>query len=606
MSLAPVTAAIGRLRRRERQLAAAWGAARWLALVLTVLTVACLIDWWVDRRRDMPGWLRAGLLATQAGIAGVAAWAWLIRPIVRRRPDAEVALFVESRRPELGHCLISAVQLNQPTADVAHMSSELIARVTAEASAAAGRIDFPELADHRRLRWAWRLAAAVMLAAAVAVAAAPATVAALVRRQFLADVAVPRRVTLADRTPAVQPAAEPVTLRFAVAGPGPYSGDVRLVPDDGPAERIAVTTEPVNGLLTLTLPAPASDFAFEAWLGDGRLAAPGRVTLVPRPAVDEIAARLILPAFVGRRPDGSPFDTPLPRGDVAGIVGCSARVVARASKPVARAVLEMLSAGDALSAEPPRVTRALPMELDARRTSAAATFDLRAGEVGYRIVVVDEHEFRNLDAPRRDVRLVAEDSPTVALLPEQFRPDGLGGAGEEFEVEGVPVPLGGAVRIGYTATHPYGLGRAYLVYRVVAGTPLAPTDGSAADQLPRPDGERWRRLPLAEGPPTGARNEQVQFHAAESTDASRPGRTEGGGRFDFQTRGLDGVKIGDTIEYFVEVTNRNPNQPLAGRSETRAKKVVTVAELMSWIDATLRQEDRIRRLTERQRGVFDR
>lgn len=213
---------------------------------------------------------------------------------------------------------------------------------------------------------------------------------------------------------------------------------------------------------------------------------------------------------------------------------------------------------------------------------------------------------------------MAEDLPAVALLPEQFRPEVSSGIGEEFEVEGVPVPLGGAVRIAYSASHPYGLGRAFLVYRVVAGSPLAPADGSAADPAPRPGGERWQRLALAEAPSAGRfdprrgafadsrPNDSVQFHSAESDDPSRPGRREGGGRFDFQTRGLPGVRPGDTLEFYVEVTNRNPDQPLAGRSETRAKKVVTVAELMSWIDATLRQEDRIRRLTERQRGVFDR
>jgi hypothetical protein len=86
---------------------------------------------------------------------------------------------------------------------------------------------------------------------------------------------------------------------------------------------------------------------------------------------------------------------------------------------------------------------------------------------------------------------------------------------------------------------------------------------------------------------------------------TRPGRLDGGGRFDFQTRALNGVKVGDTIEYFVEVSNRDPSQSLFGRSDMRAKRIVTVAELVNWIDSTLRQEDRIRRLTERQRGVFD-
>jgi hypothetical protein len=197
--------------------------------------------------------------------------------------------------------------------------------------------------------------------------------------------------------------------------------------------------------------------------------------------------------------------------------------------------------------------------------------------------------------------LVPEEPPVVTLLAEQFRPEGFTGSAEDFEVEGVPVPLGGAIKIGYTATHPYGLGKAVLVYRINEG--------------------EWRRLALQEVPETEATgpfdirrgcfvnsqlSDQIQFHAVPSPKpAERPGRLDGGGRFDFQTRALPGLKVTDTIEYFVEVSNRHPTEPIAGRSETRSKRVVTVAELIGWIDATLRQEDRIRRLTDRQRGVFD-
>ncbi len=149
--------------------------------------------------------------------------------------------------------------------------------------------------------------------------------------------------------------------------------------------------------------------------------------------------------------------------------------------------------------------------------------------------------------------------------------------------------------------HVVGLGKAVLVYRINEG--------------------EWRRLALQEVPETettgafdirrgcfvnSAVTDQVQFHAVPSPKpAERPGRLDGGGRFDFQTRALPGLKVNDTIEYFVEVSNRHPQEPVAGHSETRAKRVVTVSDLISWIDATLRQEDRIRRLTDRQKGVFD-
>jgi hypothetical protein len=34
------------------------------------------------------------------------------------------------------------------------------------------------------------------------------------------------------------------------------------------------------------------------------------------------------------------------------------------------------------------------------------------------------------------------------------------------------------------------------------------------------------------------------------------------------------------------------------------KTIVTVPQLVQWIDATLRQEDRIRQLEQKQKGVF--
>ena len=251
------------------------------------------------------------------------------------------------------------------------------------------------------------------------------------------------------------------------------------------------------------------------------------------------------------------------------------------------------------------VKRTIEMEIQKDEpTEALAQFDLRPDESAYRIVVVDEHGFENADPPRRGVKIVSEEAPAVALLPEQFLPDQYPGVGlaEDFEVEGVPIPLGGAIRVAYTASHTYGLGRATLMYRVNEGP--------------------WQPFPLGETPETeklgpfdprrgcfgnSRATDQVQFHAVPSRDPERllP-RTDGGGRFDFQTRGLPDLKIGDRIEYYIEVTNRDPNSPQVGRSETRMKTIVTVPQLVQWIDATLRQEDRIRQLEQKQKGVFRR
>src|SRR5437868_4750395 len=140
-----IAAKLSRLRRCERLIALAWGVARLVLVVMLALAAACVTDWWIDLRRDTPMALRIGMLAGQIALALGLCWFWVIRPLVRRRTDDDVALFIEEQTPALGHRLISAVQLNRPSADTAGMSPELIGVVTQEAEERARAIDVREL-----------------------------------------------------------------------------------------------------------------------------------------------------------------------------------------------------------------------------------------------------------------------------------------------------------------------------------------------------------------------------------------------------------------------------------------------------------------------------
>ena len=100
--------------------------------------------------------------------------------------------------------------------------------------------------------------------------------------------------------------------------------------------------------------------------------------------------------------------------------------------------------------------------------------------------------------------------------------------------------------------------------------------------------------------------DQVEFHPLPTPDPMRvPGRLEGGGCFDFQTRAIPGLAAGDQVEFYVEVFARNPalsEEP--GKSELRLKAFVTQPQYVDWVLQTLRHESRIRGLESRQRGVF--
>ena len=110
---------------------------------------------------------------------------------------------------------------------------------------------------------------------------------------------------------------------------------------------------------------------------------------------------------------------------------------------------------------------------------------------------------------------------------------------------------------------------------------------------------------------------QVEMFPIASTDReTTPDYLIGGGRFDFQTAELtklteDGklakLEVGDRVEYYVEVFDRNPspNRP-PGKSEARIKEILTPAEVLSRLDQTRQAEGKIRDLEKKQRDVFQR
>jgi hypothetical protein len=628
---------LSRLRRREALLRLAWGAARCLALVFVLVAAACLVDWTIDRYRETPLALRAAMLAVEAVAAAGAVLLFLALPLLRRPGYTELALRVEEKVPALGHRLISAVQLNQPGAFTQGMSPQLIARVTAEAEARAAQIRFPHIADHRRLKWSLALVLPVLLIGGAALLAWPDTVTALLSRQLLSERDIPRSVHLVATMPSVwyRPNGEEVVLRFQASGEGAdenLPGEVRLEPEDRPAEHYPLKAEKVLGPgkveYTARIPPSAVDFTYRAWLADGRMPHEQEVRYAPRPVVTEQVAWVLLPAYVGLRPKSkTPYEQEQPRAEIVGLKGGSARVRIRVQKPVRQATVELLGTSAPGKGEE-AVLRRIALKLEDDGRAAVGTFNLRPEESAYRVVVQDEHGFDNVPPPRRGIRIVAEEPPQVTLLREEFRPVGrlarLAGPSSEFEVEGMPVPPGGRIRIAYTCTGPYGLGLARLRFRV-----LKKKEADSAAEPP-PTTESWLTLPLIEvqgskeaGPFDPVRgvflhsgdDDQVQFHAVPSLDPERLlGRTQGGGRFDFSTRGIpDGkggyidLNPGDELEYFLEVfADRDPNagRPSA-RSEIRRKAVVTVTDLVRWLDDTLQEERRIRQLAARQHGVFD-
>jgi hypothetical protein len=337
---------LAELRRRERLLRFVWGAARVLALMLLALMLACTVDWLFDLWEETPFELRAGMLVGQAFLAAATAVLLIQLPVLVRLRDEALALFVEEKSPQLQHRLISALELNRPGAPIEGMSPELLGAMTREAAQQVSRIRFAALADHRRLRRGVVVLAPLVLLFLGLALLFPETVAALLQRQLLLDVDIPRTVQIASSTTEIWPSGEDVVLHFKATGPGldaGATGTVRIRPDNQPSFTVPLTFESQQGdtaIFAAKVRPATVDFHYTARLGDGRTRQPSRVKYVSRPNIERQEGYLILPDYVGLRPDGKLYEQHQPTGDIKGMPDLSARIVIKTQKPIYRAILQ--------------------------------------------------------------------------------------------------------------------------------------------------------------------------------------------------------------------------------------------------------------------------
>lgn len=633
-------------QRREWLFRAVGGVARWLAFVGVVLTTACVTDWLIDRTRDTPFALRAAMTAGQAMLYAAAAYLLVFR---LRVPALDtLAARAEAAIPEVGHRLVTALQLNRVGAKTAGMSPALIAQVTDEAEVMSAQHHLSALADASHAKTGLYTLAPVALLAAIATVLNPALVFALVARQALLPVEVPRSVRLTSITPEVWPSGDEVDLRFEVTGPIPddATGTVRVDPIDQPAESfpLALADRHPDGtaVFAMKLPPSAANFTYRARLLDGRTQQPGHVRFEPRPVVQDPEAFVILPRYVD--PEGKhEYRRHQPQGEVVALSDSEVEVRAAVSKPVTKATL-VVYARDEKGKE--YVESRRPMGISPAGDAVSLRFGLPPRPSAYRVEVADEYGFLNLHPPRRGISLAPDVPPQVRLLPEVLKDPKEEGPLDDFRVDWMQLRLGGQIQVGYEAASPLGLDRAFLVYRVRSGDqwtawtplPLAPT---VADEA-----KVGRFVPelglFTESGPFG----QVEFYRTPSPDPANvpPGLTAGG-RVNFQTAALRKRKkvgdsweavpleIGDLVEVRVAVYDRNPaasqppSQPPfsesvstsegnaaeppmkdprrpAGWSASIFKRVVTEAEFETDRERDYYQRVRLRELEEKQKRVF--
>ena len=182
------------------------------------------------------------------------------------------------------------------------------------------------------------------------------------------------------------------------------------------------------GSFRYTFLKPPSSFVFQAMSG-GFTSAPGRVEVVPSPAIGKMSLQYIFPNYTGLPPrsqDGG--------GDIQALPGTRVQLVMQANVPLRRGVLRFDDSSE------------LPLDV-AETTLRGEILVMKEGT--YVVEVEDTHGLKNLQPPRYTVQILPDHYPTVSI---------------RQPAEGVEVDETTTLHVSYDAEDDFGLQEAALVY----------------------------------------------------------------------------------------------------------------------------------------------
>src|SRR5581483_9716172 len=274
------------------------------------------------------------------------------------------------------------------------------------------------------------------------------------------------------------------------------------------------------------------------------------------PQVTDVEARVVLPEYLGKRPDGQRYARPQPRGEVTeALLGSDLLIEAQFNKPVVEAWLVPIERGPGVKEVDRPGLHAAMISDDGQ--AAGWRVPTSPKLIGYRIELKDRRGFTSPAPARRGIRMLPDVPPVVEFKPEYVRdPDPAGpdakGSWEDYRFD-MPLAPTGRVMITYEARSPMGISRANLRYRVIPrGGEVSRTDDAKVPQHPRedPNAETFLRFTLSRStadpakvgrfvPELGlfeksGKYGQVEFYAQPSPNPdAEPGELAAGGRYHF-------------------------------------------------------------------------
>lgn len=525
---------------------------------------------------------------------------YVVLPAIKRFNEDETALKIEQTFPEFDHRLITVLQLSRPEARFDRKSETLLAELTSEVVVCYPNFNFNKSLELKKLKDSSYQFAPVFLFVMLSLFFAHNTAKALIERQLLFNTPIPRNTIFINLPEKIVLAeGEEASIVFDLRlteGYTPSMGKMRWKNQEG--KTLLLPIEPdENGQWKATLASSIEDGVVTVRIGDGRTG-PLPVIRKNRPTLEMVSAKVLMPEWYGKRPDGSPYETIFPKGDVDGIEGSTVEVEFKSSQPLKESTLVIKHADTNLTPE------TMPVILGENKQSLTVRFNLKLGYVRYQVNISNRDGLESNPNWQRKLTVLQTKEPLVSLLPEQI--PGLVrifGKDEDTEIDGLPVLIGKQFRVAYKAESNSGLLIAKFRYRI--------NEKGDWSTLPlqefKAGSEKLGKFLIESGSfENSAAKAVIDFYPLPSEDPWKsPDRRLAGGRFDFQIGPLKNIRVGDKIEYFIEVTDMNPSDPKTGQSEIFVKEVAGVDELLAWWRRKEKETEKLMQLKNKQATVFE-
>ena len=363
---------------------------------------------------------------------------WVVVPALRRRPKREALTRIADAYPELKDDLTNALELDPEELEQANPRGVALDLVRALHRQTAQKLQsYTPRAVVRRYRlqglvWCGLLIVTVASVAALDPALLPQSLHVMVSPASY----LPARDLHLTITPEQATIARGMNLEVQaqVAEEVKRRVEMQIVLQrPGERERRYAMEQVAPGRFRHVFLKPETSFSFQA-LSEGARSVPGRVDVVPAPAVGNLTLDYLFPDYTGLA-----ARTQRGGGDIQALPGTQVRLRMQANVPLNKGALRFAQGNE------------LPL--------AIAELDLQ-GEIlvmeegAYRIEIEDRHGLSNPEPPWYTIQVTPDAVPTVKwLYPEN---------GEEVDETTV-------LQVGYEAEDDFGLQDAALVYRGADG-----------------------------------------------------------------------------------------------------------------------------------------